>query len=144
MKRYKKKEMLQITATLLKANRTIIKALEQRAEGLQDVYAQCQESAIMLGTAVEEQYAEGCPETVRSLVELLERYCEIVYQMSIQGTDTGMCRKLSKSIQKLLTRAEHEIRYELPGDRIEAVFLPYKASMWDSLEIGRASCRERV
>lgn len=142
MKRYKKKEMLQITATLLKANRTIIKALEQRAEGLQDVYAQCQESAIMLGTAVEEQYAEGCPETVRSLVELLERYCEIVYQMSIQGTDTGMCRKLSKSIQKLLTRAEHEIRYELPGDRIEAVFLPYKASMWDSLESVYKAARE--
>ena len=134
MKRYKKKEMLQVTATLLKANRTIIKGLEQKTEGLQDVFAQCQESAIMLGTAVEEQYAEKCPEKVRVLVKLLERYCEAVYQMSMQTGDLNMCRKFSKSIQRLLTQVEHEIRYELPKDRIEAVFLPYKASMWDSLE----------
>lgn len=142
MKRYKKKEMLQITATLLKANRTIIRILERGTEGLQDVYAQCQESAIMLGTAVEEQYTESCPETVRTLVELLERYCETIYQMSIQGTDIGMCRKLSKNIQKLLTQAEHAIRYELPKDRIEAVFLPYKASMWDSMESVFMAARE--
>lgn len=134
MKRYKKKEMLQITATLVKANRTLVKAMEHGTEDLQDVFAQCQESAIKLGTAIEEQYMSDYPETVQNLVSLLEEYCESIYQMSMTGTDLALCRRLSKNIHRILMKAENGIRYELPKDRVEVVFLPYKASMWDSLE----------
>lgn len=134
LKRYKKKEMLQITVTLIKANRTLMKAMEHGTEGLQDVFAQCQESAIMLGTAIEEQYTADYPETAKSLVSLLEEYCESIYQMSIMGTNLALCRRLSKNIHRILMKTENRIRYELPKDRREVVFLPYKASMWDSLE----------
>lgn len=120
--------------TMIEANRVVEKAVEHNPEGLQDAFSDCQESAILIGTIVEEQYMEYCPEISRKAIRLLEDYCENIYQMSTNLTDLYMCRKLSKVIRKELLQLEHIIRFDFPKDRLEVVFLPYKASMWDSLE----------
>lgn len=130
MKRYRKKEMQETVETLLKANDTIGTARKTNsAEYLVELLTQCQESAILLGT-----YLDTLGDKYHYLVEVLEDYCEAVYQISVSLADESQCRKIVKKIQKQLTGLINHIRYDLPGDRTEVVFLPYKASMWDSLE----------
>ncbi|TCL58128.1 hypothetical protein EDD76_107244 [Kineothrix alysoides] len=129
MKRYKKKEMLESVKTLEKANDIIGRNSKEDQSNLLDVLTQCQESAILLGT-----YIDSLGAKYSHLVKILEDYCENIYQMSTLLSDDYQCRELSKEIQKQLTQLNNGIRYDLPEYRKEVVFLPYKASMWDSLE----------
>lgn len=129
MERYKKKDLLQTVDTLLKANDAIVRTTRTNPEKAAEALAQCQESAIALGT-----YIDTLGEKYASLVHVLEDYCENIYQMSESLSDENTCRKVSKRIQKQLTGLCNSIKYDMPEDRKEVVFLPYKASMWDSLE----------
>ncbi len=129
MERYKKKDMLQAVDTLLKANDAIVKTVRSNPQGAAEALVQCQESAIALGT-----YIDTLGEKYTGLVRVLEDYCENIFQMSENLPDENLCRKESKKIQKQLTGLQNSIKYDLPEDRKEVVFLPYKASMWDSLE----------
>ena len=65
---------------------------------------------------------------------MLEAYCENIYRMNCVQTDASQCRKLAKKIQKQLVEIRNQVKYDLPDDKKQVVFLPYKASMWDSLE----------
>lgn len=82
---------------------------------------QCQNIAIRIGDMIEKTEGEGT-----ASVSALEQYCEAIYQVSLNAQAEG------KSLEECLTRAEREIE-KIPEQK-EAVFLPYKASMWDSLE----------
>lgn len=129
MERYSKKDMLQTVDTLLKANDAIVKAITSNPQGAAEALVQCQESAIVLGT-----YIDTLGEESASLVHILEDYCENIYQINEDLSDENVCRKIAKKIQKQLTGLRNSIQYELPDDKKEVAFLPYKASMWDSLE----------
>lgn len=129
MERHKKQDILNLLKTMAEANDSSAKALPAAAQELDDVFVQCQDAALQIGT-----YLETFGETYRPMVTILEDYCENIYQMSIAAFDGNTRRKLAKKIRKQLARLRERIRLELPEDRREAVFLPYKASMWDSLE----------
>ena len=129
MKQCKKKDILSLVKTMTEANDSVIKVLPAPPEKVTDVFVQCQDAALQIGT-----YLEIFGETYRSLVLMLEDYCEKIYQMSISTWDEYGCRKQAKKIRKLLFELQECICRELPEDKKEAVFLPYKASMWDSLE----------
>lgn len=137
MKRYKKQEMLQSISMLKKANDAVVKTFHkaQRSD-LEEALVQCQETAILLGTYLETLGEEGI-----SLVHILEEYCENIYQMNQSLQDESICRKISKKVQKQLVQVENGIKFHLPVRR-EVVFLPYKASMWDSLESVYLAARE--
>lgn len=125
----KKKELLAIVATMEKANDVLLGRGHKDLQGLAEMLVQCQDVAIQIGTSLEaigEQYA--------AIVKLLEDYCENIYRMSISLTDEKACRRLAEKVRRQLTELQNKIRYEMPEDRKEVVFLPYKASMWDSLE----------
>lgn len=129
MEKYKKKDMLQTVDTLLKANDAIVRTAASNQQGAAAALVQCQESAIALGT-----YIDTLEEKFAPLVHTLEDYCENIYQMSVNLSDENLRRKYSKKIQKQLTALRNGVKYDLPDDKKEVVFLPYKASMWDSLE----------
>ena len=129
MERYRKKDMLQTVDTLLRANDAIVKTAASNPQGAAEALVQCQESAIALGT-----YIDTLDERFALLVHTLEDYCENIYQMGESLSDENRCRKVSKKIKKQLTSLQNGIKYDLPDDKKEVVFLPYKASMWDSLE----------
>ncbi len=133
MECYKKKEMLKIAAALAEAGR--FTARELRSPGALEMLAQCQESALLLGNALENRYFDtDFRKQAQSLVRILEEYCENLYELSIHLSDEKVCQGLIGKIQRQLLRLREGIRQELPDDRKEIVFLPYKASMWDSLE----------
>ena len=128
-KHYKKKELLGIVSTLIRANDTIVKSIKVNPKGVAEVLVSCQESAILIGNDIESR-----EDKYGDLVKLLEDYCENIFQINEAIPDEIRCHRIAKEIQKQLNQLWNGINYELPDDRKEAVFLPYKASMWDSLE----------
>lgn len=126
----KKKTIVSIVDSLEKINDSIIKNIDAGVQASLETLADCQDSAIAVGNEIERHYGSAGEETVH----LLEAYCENLYQMSSKPEDIVSCRKLGKKIQKQLVQIRNHVKYDLPEDKKEIVFLPYKASMWDSLE----------
>ena len=91
-----------------------------------DILGRCQKLAIEIGESIEQTEGEGT-----ETVSFLEQYCERVYQVSEQMQEMT-AQKAYRYLEEILIKAENEIR-RMPV-RKEVVFLPYKASMWDSLE----------
>ncbi|MDE6743364.1 MAG: hypothetical protein K2J95_05760 [Lachnospiraceae bacterium] len=125
----KKREILSIIDSLEKINTSVTKNLESNIPVTTEVLADCQDAAIQIGNTIEKQGQE-----VEEIVHMLEAYCENIYQMNCVQADTNLCRKLTKKIQKQLVQIRNRVNYDLPDDKKQVVFLPYKASMWDSLE----------
>lgn len=126
----KKKTILSIMDSLEKINDSVIRNLDSGVQVSMETLVDCQDSAIAVGNEIEQQYGAAGEEAVH----LLEVYCENLYQMSSKSEDFVSCRKLGKKMQKQLVQIKNHIKYDLPDDKKEVVFLPYKASMWDSLE----------
>lgn len=95
-----------------------------------ELLADCQNAAIAIGTLIEDTEGEGHP-----TVTILEEYCELVYQIHeyLLSNSSGSTCKIYKSLRQKLVKAQNSIRNDIKI-RTEVVFLPYKASMWDSLE----------
>lgn len=130
MKRYKKKDLLQIVSTLVQVNDSITRTASTVLFEVEEEFAKCQEAAIDLGNYLETRSDMD----YTPMVSILEDYCENIYQMGVNIQDENLCRKLAKKIRKQLTCLQNAITYDIPPDKKEVVFLPYKAAMWDSLE----------
>jgi len=103
---------------------------EKNIQSAMDLLSVCQDGGISLGTFIEQTEGEG-----HSLISLLEEYCELVYeiyQSLAEGKELSANNAYKRLRQKLI-KISNGFRNDIKI-RIEAVFLPYKASMWDSLE----------
>lgn len=91
---------------------------------------QCQELAIQTGELIERSEGEGFV-----TVTLIESYCELVYKIyeEIRWAQSVNGSRIYNLLAAKLIQIGKSIRNDIPVRR-EAVFLPYKASMWDSLE----------
>ncbi len=139
MSKDQKKQIEELALLFGQAHGEIRKALSaQEADSALRLLEDCQSSAILLGEQIEQTQGEDFV-TVR----YLEEYCEQVYQLyqlleREKDTDreTEYGQEAASGIDGLDAQAEQiaeSIRRDIPARR-EAVFLPYKASMWDALE----------
>lgn len=90
----------------------------------------CQERAFQFGTLLERIQGEGF-----ITVGILEEYCEKIYQFHeelVQNRDVNI-DQIYISLNDFLIRVKNSVKNNFKV-RMEVVFLPYKASMWDSLE----------
>lgn len=127
MRRFQKQQILEIFTSLHILHKESKTKLEQQDySAVQTALSDCQTAAIQVGEAIEQIEGEGT-----AAVTHLEQYCEKVYQISIQLSEISS-HKVYKMLEDILIKAENAVKH-MPV-RIEAVFLPYKASMWDSLE----------
>lgn len=129
MNTYKKKELLGIIASLEQINSTLPNNLGAGPQVICDMLAQCQEAAITVGNALEQHGDNGL-----AVISELECYCESLYQLSMSLEDTQKSFEWTHIIEQQLRQINQHISQVLPPDKKEIVFLPYKASMWDSLE----------
>ena len=130
MRKYEKKQCADLIMTLEEAHVEIIKLIEKKnVDSAFELLEQCQQAAIAIGEIIEKSEGEGT-EAVRKL----EEYCESIYTIGQELTAERRIntRQTEKNLQKHIISAQNSIN-SLPT-RIEAVFFPYKASMWDSLE----------
>ncbi len=151
MRKAQKKQAEEFIELLYQAQSEIKKAIEKQNIMLaMEILIQCQEGAIKLGELIETTEGEGFP-----TIPLLEQYCELAYQIyreiagnqeesdpeiqnNFHASDASdksnfdmeeEWKKLDDYVRKIQDSVIHEIKV-----RFEIVFLPYKASMWDSLE----------
>lgn len=131
MKRYKKRDMLETVDLLIDGNDFVALNYKKsnKNENIIDILTQCQEMAILLGNCLETLEDVG-----KLSVPLLEDYCENIYQISQNLSNESICRKIIKKTTRQLIDLKNNIIYGVQEDKIEIVFLPYKASMWDSME----------
>ncbi len=119
-----------MTKLLGQAHESIVLALQSGdVEVAVELLEDCQEGAVALGTKIEE--IKGTSD----VIGVLERYCEtlyIIHEKLITNEKTDI-----KAFSHLLSSDFHVIEESVRRDILErktVVFLPYKASMWDSLE----------
>ena len=93
---------------------------EGNTQELLQLLAECQDAAIALGSHIEKLYGMQT-----KTVAALEQYCNALYQMSIEAA----YEELAHATQLVAETYETEF-----PERSEVVFLPYNASMWDSLD----------
>lgn len=131
MRKYQKRQCLELVKTLEEAQETIRKNIESRKiEAAFSLLEQCQQGAIRLGTFVEQLEGEGT-----KTVQILEAYCDRLFQFYQKLTQEAAvnAKKMQKELKQILFAVSDSIENDL-RTQIEIVFLPYKASMWDSME----------
>lgn len=130
MRKYIKKDLCNIIEQLASVNETLInKGKGVSQEQVQEILTDCQQGAVDVGNKIEEIEGEGT-----EAVRLLEEYCEKVYLLCVNWPDEKLRDKELKNIRVLLNKVKNSILYDIKDSKKEVVFLPYKASMWDSLE----------
>lgn len=105
-------------------------------EELVELLADCQNCAITVGNKIEAVYGEGTKS-----VAMLEAYCESIYEVSQNLEQTGESVQHYNNAKEHLKAVISAMEQEIP-DKKEILFLPYKASMWDSLESVYLAARE--
>lgn len=131
MRKAQKRQVEDFVSLLQQAHKGIQKALECKNISLAlHLLEQCQEGAVSLGEFIEKTEGEQF-----ATIHILEEYCEVVYQIynelaSNQGISYG---KQYKRLCKLFFKISNSVRNDI-RIRYEAVFMPYKASMWDCME----------
>lgn len=145
--RKEKKEQINSILKLIKEAHIVMKkhVEKQNIQPVLRLMEDCQNAVISIGNQIEKTEGTDCV-TIR----LLENYCELIYQLSktLIGIISEQNRKeqfidreyidkkLDETVlelEELLEQISDSVQNEITV-RKEVVFLPYKASMWDSLE----------
>lgn len=137
MSRTVRKQLFSTLESLNRGNQVLNKLLMNgKTEDAASLLVECQECAIAIGTQIDEVYGEDTES-----VHALEEYCELIYQLS-ESLNSFAQRKQYYELLCTQWKLVHEtMEREIP-DKLEVVFLPYKASMWDSLESVYLAARE--
>ena len=90
----------------------------------------CQDKAIELGTMIENSEGLGHP-----TVTHLEEYCEEIFSVNEDiYSEHGLSAQSARTrLDGMLVRIQDSVAKDIAVGKV-VVFLPYKASMWDSLE----------
>lgn len=130
MRKAQKKQAKDFVRLLEQVHDEIKNAAGKENAAAMELLEQCQEGAIELGNLIEKTEGEGFV-----TISLLEDYCEQIYQLheEIRQDPKLDINKACKYLNKQLMQIKDSINSDVKV-RIEVAFLPYKASMWDSLE----------
>lgn len=138
MRKAQKQKILEILKGLNQAHKEIKDELIQcnrlcleDRQRVQNMLVECQEFAVSVGEIIEKLEGEG-----HVAVAAIESYCETVYEVytEIGKADSSINEnRVYKVLKKQLTVIENCVKNNI-AVREEIVFLPYKASMWDSME----------
>lgn len=124
----RKRDIINIVKSMQDVCEILYKNSVSQADSMA-ILTECQNAAIQIGECIENQY-----EDQQDIITLLETLCESIYQSSLMYGEGESYKKQLKSIRKQLIDLYNRINHNLPDDKKEIVFLPYKAAMWDSLE----------
>ncbi len=135
MKMIDKERLYPILDTLAEAN--IQFSNIKTEDAMVELCSMCQETALAIGNNIEEK--EKKPERT---INYLEKYCELIYELSLIGNRESEYHAQIEKIEEILGSIRRSIQKDLPDERSEAVFLPYKASMWDSFHSVYQACKK--
>ncbi len=119
-----------MTELLEQAHESIVSMLlAGNVEAALGLLEDCQDGAVALGTRIEEL------KKTSDVINVLEQYCETLYVLheKILKTGTADIKSFKEALSQNLFAIKESVRKNIL-ERKTAVFLPYKVSMWDSLE----------
>jgi len=126
MRRAQKALLLDLVHTLAEAHGVIGRLASTKSIGhVKALLADCQNTAIQMGSLIEQSEGEGC-----ATVRLLEDYCDALFRVY---ENAGGGSSVHRVLDAPLRQIEHSVKHDLKV-RLEVAFFPYQASMWDSLE----------
>lgn len=131
MRKAQKKQIEDLLALLEQAHSEVKRFVKNgNCDEAMKLLGQCQDSAVQVGELIEKTEGEDA-----STIAKLEEYCETLYEIHEElSSDTAVVSaKIYKRLRKSLIQVENSVKNDIKI-RLEMVFLPYKASMWDSLE----------
>ena len=130
MRKCYQKQLLEIVKTLHGAHAEIKRLFSNKEiQFVIGLLSDCQDSAVRIGEFIERFKGERT-----KTVTYLEEYCDLLYQIGVEIKDSRNDTGLFKQLQKQLNIIESSIRTDLKPDKIEMLFIPHKASMWDAME----------
>ena len=123
MRKYIKKQLMDLLDSAEQMQSLLIKITDRMQ--IVSMLADCQKAAITIGETLERDSSDH-----KEIISLLEVYCEETFLISQSQEDAGerevgVLRNLTDRIKTFL---------EDILENYQVIFLPYKASMWDSLE----------
>jgi hypothetical protein len=130
MRKYKKDIVLDLVRSLKEAyERLPVIISKKEYSETYDLLEVCQQAAFSIGTAIEESESHAA-----EIIPELEAYCDDLYMIGRSLTDSGYDPDpVLKSIKRRLSFIETFVRDNIKV-KYEIAFLPYSASMWDSME----------
>ncbi len=126
MRKVIKENLMDVFKTLYEAHAVVKDYIDSdMRQNAYELLCDCQNAAVDLGNKIYETEGDGF-----GGLHFFEEYCEAVYQTAINEEISGEAAQtaLDDSLKAAEAAAE-----EIPA-KLEVVFLPYKSSMWDSLE----------
>ena len=131
MKKVEKRQVEEFLTVLGQVHAEVKKALEtDKGQDALELLAQCQQGVVEIGNRIEN--AEG---NICRTIPLFEDYCEQVYQIYQEIAGNGQLNEADvyAKLCHLTEQMKESVENDISTNK-EAVFLPYKASMWDSME----------
>lgn len=131
MRKAQKKQIEDLLALLEQAHNEVKRFVENKNfDEAMELLGQCQDSAVQVGELIEQTEGENAPTIAK-----LEEYCETLYEIheELSSDVSAVSTKIYKKLRRSLIQVENSVKNDIKI-RLEMVFLPYKASMWDSLE----------
>ncbi len=127
------KEQLMNLLDSMEQLQSTISTMTNREQVIQ-MLADCQDAAFAIGEVLERDTSNH-----ELIVSLLEDYCEEAFYVSKLKEET-ICKEKTSILDNLTDKIKIHMA-EIPST-FHVVFMPYKASMWDSLESIWQACSE--
>lgn len=129
MRKFLKNNILGIFKTIYEAHQSIKDLIDKKEyEKATNLLADCQDTAIQIGNLIESSEGEGFV-----TVSFLEEYCDVLYEVATNLFKESNGYKVQKQLDEKVIKAEKSVKNDIKV-KLEVVFMPYKCSMWDSLE----------
>lgn len=127
MRKRQKQLLLNLIETFDEAHKSLEKLIKEKdMESAKILLIDCQKTAFQIIDVIKESEGTDC-----TAINAFNGYCSAVYEM-FEILSEGRTDIDFGVLNKKLSEAKESV--ENINVRLEAVFLPYKASMWDSLE----------
>ena len=99
---------------------------KQEYDTVLQLFADCQDAAIQIGTMIEQEKGESHP-----TVKRMEQYCETIFRLHTELSQENLPELgvLSDFEKKFADSVDRELK-----EKKVAVFVPYKASLWDTMD----------
>lgn len=129
MRKFLKNSILEIFQTIYEAHKIIRNFIkEKNYENAKSVLIDCQSSAAQICKTIENSDGNSCV-----TIGILKEYCDCVYDIFMSISKEANGREIKSQLDKQLDKVEKSVKNDIKV-KLEIVFAPYKASMWDSLE----------
>lgn len=129
MRRFLKNNIVGIFKTVYEAHEIAKDYIDiKEFDNARNLYAECQVAAMEVGNLIEELEGDGLV-----TIGLLEEYCESLFEVSQNISKECVGYEVKELLDKKLQIVENSVEKDIRV-KLEIVFMPYKASMWDSLE----------